>query len=111
MRAIDADALQKEYKQSHNGKRLLLIDVAPTIQPEPHWIPVTEEPKEKKRVTGFVLKMVDNASADGQTIYMVLGLMRGANGDGRKRTCHNLVKLLPICHCPNLTRGVTNDRD
>ena len=42
MRAIDADALQKEYKQSHNGKRLLLIDVAPTIQPEPHWIPVTE---------------------------------------------------------------------
>ena len=42
MRAIDADALQKEYKQGHNGKRLLLIDVAPTIQPEPHWIPVTE---------------------------------------------------------------------
>ena len=49
MRAIDADALQKEYKQSHNGKRLLLIDVAPTIQPEPHWIPVTEEPKEEKK--------------------------------------------------------------
>ena len=35
MRMIDADALQNEYKQSHEGKRLLLIDVAPTIEPEP----------------------------------------------------------------------------
>ena len=35
MRLIDADALQNEYKQSHEGKRLLLIDVAPTIEPEP----------------------------------------------------------------------------
>ncbi len=34
MRLIDADALQNEYKQSHEGKRLLLIDVAPTIEPE-----------------------------------------------------------------------------
>ena len=30
MRLIDADALQKEYQKEH-GKRLLLIDVAPTI--------------------------------------------------------------------------------
>ena len=30
MRLIDADALQKEYHKEH-GKRLLLIDVAPTI--------------------------------------------------------------------------------
>lgn len=30
MRLIDADALQKEY-QKERGKRLLLIDVAPTI--------------------------------------------------------------------------------
>ena len=29
-RLIDADALQKEYQKEH-GKRLLLIDVAPTI--------------------------------------------------------------------------------
>ena len=35
MRAIDADALQKEYMNEHNGKRLLLIDVAPTIEAEP----------------------------------------------------------------------------
>lgn len=43
MRAIDADALQNEYKQSHEGKRLLLIDVAPTIDPKtetktPRWV-------------------------------------------------------------------------
>lgn len=30
MRLIDADTLQKEYQKEH-GKRLLLIDVAPTI--------------------------------------------------------------------------------
>lgn len=34
MRAIDGDALQKEYMHEHDGKRLMLIDVAPTIEPE-----------------------------------------------------------------------------
>ena len=34
MRLIDADALQKEYMHEHDGKRLMLIDVAPTIEPE-----------------------------------------------------------------------------
>ena len=33
-RAIDADALQKEYMHEHDGKRLMLIDVAPTIEPQ-----------------------------------------------------------------------------
>ena len=40
-RCIDADALQKEYMHEHDGKRLMLIDVAPTIEPERkkgHWI-------------------------------------------------------------------------
>lgn len=32
-RAIDADALQEEFKKSHDGKRLMLIDTAPTIAP------------------------------------------------------------------------------
>lgn len=35
MRLIDADALQKEYKKLHDGKRSLLIDTAPTIIAEP----------------------------------------------------------------------------
>lgn len=34
MRLIDADALQKEYMYEHDGKRLMIIDVAPTIEPE-----------------------------------------------------------------------------
>lgn len=33
-RYIDAHDLQKEYMATHDGKRLLLIDVAPTIEPE-----------------------------------------------------------------------------
>lgn len=32
-RLIDAEALQEEFKKSHNGKRLMLIDTAPTIVP------------------------------------------------------------------------------
>lgn len=35
MRLIDACALQKEYKARHGGKRLLLIDVAPTVDAVP----------------------------------------------------------------------------
>jgi hypothetical protein len=32
-RLIDGDALQEEFKKSHDGKRLMLIDTAPTIIP------------------------------------------------------------------------------
>lgn len=28
---IDADALQEEFKKSHDGKRLMLIDTAPAV--------------------------------------------------------------------------------
>lgn len=34
MRLIDANELQEEYKKRHDGKRLLLIDVAPTVEPQ-----------------------------------------------------------------------------
>lgn len=34
MRTIDADELQEEYKKQHDGKRSLLIDVAPTVEPQ-----------------------------------------------------------------------------
>ena len=43
MRLIDASVLQEEYKKRHDGKRLLLIDVAPTVDAVPvihgRWIP------------------------------------------------------------------------
>lgn len=32
MRLIDAGALQREYMQFHDGKRSVLVDVAPTIE-------------------------------------------------------------------------------
>lgn len=32
MRLIDADELQHEYMKYHDGKRSLLIDVAPTVE-------------------------------------------------------------------------------
>jgi hypothetical protein len=35
MKLIDACALQEEYKARHSGKRLLLIDVAPTVDAVP----------------------------------------------------------------------------
>lgn len=35
MRLIDASALQEEYKKRHNEKRLMLIDVAPTVDAVP----------------------------------------------------------------------------
>jgi len=39
MRLIDACALQEEYKARNSGKRLLLIDVAPTVDAVPvEWI-------------------------------------------------------------------------
>lgn len=51
MRAIDADAL-KDYIDAQEGRPFIgctigealkiMTDEQPTIQPEPHWIPVTE---------------------------------------------------------------------
>ena len=35
MRLIDACKLQNEYKNRHDGKRLLLIDVAPAVDAVP----------------------------------------------------------------------------
>lgn len=32
-RLIDADGLQEEFKKSHDGKRLMLIDTASTVVP------------------------------------------------------------------------------
>ena len=41
MRLIDADKLQAEYKERHGGKRLLLLDVQPTVL-VPQWTPCSE---------------------------------------------------------------------
>jgi len=49
MRLIDADALQREYMQFQDGKRSVLVDVAPTIEPERKkgkWLPDNINPYE-----------------------------------------------------------------
>lgn len=49
MRAIDADALKEDLTRFYDNEVTArkLIDEQPTIQPEPHWIPVTKDlPKE-----------------------------------------------------------------
>ena len=45
MRAIDADALKREIHLWYSDDLEILdhIDEQPTVQPEPHWIPVTED--------------------------------------------------------------------
>ena len=49
MREIDADALQAEYKKYNKGKRLLLIDTAPTIIPE----------RKRGRWEIYIISMID----------------------------------------------------
>ena len=50
MRAIDADALKEDLTRFYDNEVTArkLIDEQPTIQPEPHWIPVTERLPEEE---------------------------------------------------------------
>ena len=53
MRLIDADALKKEIHCEYSDDLEILdhIDAQLTINPEPHWIPVTERlPEAKQKV-------------------------------------------------------------
>ena len=68
MRPIDADALMKDVRE--NSESYFADDFAefwvnrqPTIQSEPHWIPVTERlPKEKD--AGILKKLGKNKRSD-----------------------------------------------
>ena len=107
MRAIDADALQKEYKQRHNGKRLLLIDVAPTIQPEPHWIPVTENCDCDLMDNEEVLVFQKDGTINGQIRHAMF-----YDFNGKKKfvtweegiTIYNVLAYMPL---PEPYKGVT----
>ena len=57
MRAIDADALKEDLTRFYDNEVTArkLIDEQPTIQPEPHWIPVEQDlPKENYLDDGYV---------------------------------------------------------
>lgn len=49
MRAIDADALKEDLTRFYDNEVTArkLIDEQPTIHPEPHWHPVSEQPQEE----------------------------------------------------------------
>ena len=51
MRAIDADALKEDLTRFYDNEVTArkLIDEQPTIQPEPHWIPVTKDTPDEER--------------------------------------------------------------
>ena len=62
MRLIDVDALIEEYDRQHDGvpgRARKLMEDAPTITPEPHWIPVTER-LPKKSGKYYVTEQVYN---------------------------------------------------
>lgn len=76
MRAIDADAISYESIDScdtgrhehYYGTGIIAvrkedIDAMPTIQPEPHWIPVTERLPEEKDA-GILKKLGKNKRSD-----------------------------------------------
>lgn len=63
MRLIDANELQEEYKKRHDGKRLLLIDVAPTVEPQR----IKGKWKRTKANSGYNAEWV--CSICGYTVY------------------------------------------
>ena len=79
MRLIDADALLRDIEHYHlsDGKFQHWVEVQPTIEPEPKWIPfktrpLTEEEKEDHPEWDCVLdcKLPD----DGQTILVSINV-------------------------------------
>lgn len=79
MRAIDGDALQKEYMHEHNGKRLMLIDVAPTIEPER---------KKGRWIKKTIKKKIENDYSCSECGRHV-SVMRG----------YDVRLVYPFCHC------------
>ena len=79
MRTIDADALQKEYMHEHDGKRLMLIDVAPTIDPER---------KKGRWIKKTIKKKIENDYSCSECGRHV-SVMRG----------YDVRLVYPFCHC------------
>lgn len=67
MRTIDADKLLKDIEKYHvsDGKFQHWVQIQPTIEPEPQWIPVSERPPEEY---GNYLISIDGEEPDIGTI-------------------------------------------
>ena len=85
-RCIDADALQKEYMHEHDGKRLMLIDVAPTIEPQR---------KKGRWIKKTIKKKIENDYSCSECGRHV-SVMRG----------YDVRLVYPFCHCgADMTEG------
>ena len=87
MRAIDGDALQIEYMHEHNGKRLMLIDVAPTIEPQR---------KKGRWIKKTIKKKIENDYSCSECGRHV-SVMRG----------YDVRLVYPFCHCGAEMEGWT----
>ena len=114
MRAIDADALMKDVRE--NSESYFADDFAefwvnrqPTIQPEPHWIPVTEKPKESgKYLVTAVISFIPDHVDDPNTYEAVTTANYSADTrDPIKWWGNNVEKVLAWMPLPEPYKGVT----
>ena len=128
MRAIDADAfkdyirgaceeMKHLYKDNGAWAKEITesfckdIDEQPTIQPEPHWIPVTEEPKEEKK--SYWVCLEDGGQCQCRWTNDIYGI--GANAwskwGWKKADLPQFSKVVAYMPLPEPYKGVTNGRD
>lgn len=124
MRAIDADAITYESIDScdtgrhehYYGTGIIAvrkedIDAMPTIQPEPHWIPVTENCDCDLMDNEEVLVFQKDGTINGQIRHAMF-----YDFNGKKKfvtweegiTIYNVVAYMPL---PEPYKGVTDGRD
>ena len=76
MRLIDADALMPnaEYKGRYDVVTAYDIANAPTIEPEPHWIPFKRRKPTEEEGTAFDYIMDCKCPEDGQNILVSINI-------------------------------------
>ena len=81
MRAIDADALKEDLTRFYDNEVTArkLIDEQPTIQPEPHWIPVEQALPEKP--FGCLVTVMDTNPVTMEEFENILPYFVGWDGE------------------------------
>lgn len=113
MRLIDADALMTEFMDSdldHLQRDdwrdvIQIVTDAPTVNPEPHWIPVTERPDKSG---DYLATLIDGAEKWVEIIYWnetFGGSWQAVIGDEEYySTIGNVIAWMPL---PEPFKGVT----
>ena len=109
MRAIDADALKEDLTRFYDNEVTArkLIDEQPTIQPEPHWIPVEQALPEEP--FGCLVTVWDEEPMTGEMFENLLPYFVGWDGeqwnDGDGQQCpFEVIAWMPL---PEPYKGVT----